>query len=412
MVAQGDIDHNDIVESQLSRINRREPLVRAWAWHDPQQVRQQLDTLSAAPSTQPLAGVAIGIKDIIETADMPTEYGSAAYAGHRPTADAEVVRQLRAAGAIIMGKTVTTEFAHVHAGPTVNPHNFEHTPGGSSSGSAAAVADGMVAMALGSQTGGSTIRPAAFCGIVGFKPTYGSISLKGVMPLSAAMDTIGLMARSMDDVMLLSSVLLKHLPDTAKKINKPKFAWYPGPNADEADRDALVVLERARTQLVECGAECVEIDLPHGEFAAVGRSNRLIMAYQAAHYHQELYRHHRDLLGASTVKLIEAGLSMTPEQFEVELARAAHCRALFQDAMQGVDALLTFSAPGEAPFTAEGTGASTFNRIWSTIGAPCLTLPAGTGSKGLPLGVQFVSNHGQDMSLLHLGKQFEGVFVA
>lgn len=411
-IASGEIHQADILESQLARIAEREPHVRAWAWHDPAQVRQQLDALTAAQRRLPLAGVAIGIKDIIDTAQMPTAYGSEAYRGHRPAADASVIRSLQDAGAILMGKTVTTEFAHIHAGPTVNPHNFAHTPGGSSSGSAAAVADGMVAMALGSQTGGSTIRPAAFCGVVGFKPTYGRIGLEGVMPLSAAMDTMGLMARSVDDIMLLSSVLLKSQQVNVSYTQSPVFAWYPGPEAEEADQDSARLLARAREQLKEQGAEFVAVDLPHAEFAAVGRANRMIMAYQAGRHHEGLYRSQPEKLGASTRKLIETGLAMTAAQFEEEIERVERTRELFQQAMRGIDALLTFSAPGEAPRVEEGTGASTFNRIWTTLGAPCLTLPAGLSVNGLPLGVQFVSSHGRDETLLQLGKRFESIFTA
>ncbi len=415
-VARGAITRSQIIESQLARIAAREPHVHAWAWHNPKYVRQQLMTLTDTQLHQPLAGVTIGIKDIIDTADMPTAYGSEAYSGHCPNADASVIATLKAAGAILMGKTVTTEFAHVHAGPTVNPHNFAHTPGGSSSGSAAAVADGMVSLALGSQTGGSTIRPAAFCGVVGFKPTYGRIGLEGVMPLSAAMDTMGLMARSVEDILLLAQVLLgpfltRSASDLARD-KKPVIAWYPGPNADEADQESQQLLEHARAQLIDDGAQLADIDLPHDMFAEVGRANRLIMAYQAGHHHAALYRSHPEKLGASTCKLIETGLAMTVEQFEQQIGIAARGRTVFQEAMRGYDALLTFSAPGTAPLVADGTGASTFNRIWTTIGAPCLSLPAGRGQNGLPLGVQLVASHGQDENLLQLGKKYASIFTA
>jgi Asp-tRNA(Asn)/Glu-tRNA(Gln) amidotransferase A subunit family amidase len=418
-LASGEITHRDILESQLARIAAREPDVQAWAWHDAAQVscdfEAQQEALhrvqaDASPRPLPLAGLAIGIKDIIDTAELPTQYGSQAYRQYRPGADAQVIQRLKAAGAIVMGKTVTTEFAHVHAGPTVNPHNFLHTPGGSSSGSAAAVADGMVALALGSQTGGSTIRPAAFCGIVGFKPTYARVDLSGVLPLSASMDTMGLMGRSVADVTLLSSVLLGHPAHVASIAHRPRIAWYPGPNADEADTDSAERLVRAREQLRMQGADLVEIELSHGEFAAVGRSNRIIMAYEASRQHQALYRSHPEQLGSSTIKLIELGLSINPEQYENERKQAARCRLMFHTAMQGVDALLTYSAPGQAPLTAAGTGASTFNRIWTTLGAPCLTLPAGRGNMGLPLGLQFVAAHGNDYGLLQLGDRFEAVF--
>ncbi len=418
-IAAGELTHRQLLEAQLARIAEREPLIHAWAWHDADIVRAEFEASQAVlrgtipevvRATLPLAGLAVGVKDIIDTANMPTQYGSAAYRGNQPTADAVVITRLKAAGAVLMGKTVTTEFAHVHAGPTVNPHNFAHTPGGSSSGSAAAVADGMVGFALGSQTGGSTIRPAAFCGVVGFKPTYGRIGLDGVLPLSVSMDTMGLMARCVDDVALLSSVLLGHPAHIVPRTHRPRIGWYPGPHADEATLDSSSRLERAREQLLAQGAEVVSLDLPHGDFAAMSRSNRLIMAYEAARQHEALYHSRADLLGASTVKLIELGLTITDAQFEQELRHVARCRVIFQDAMQGVDALLTFSAPGQAPLVEDGTGASTFNRIWTTFGSPCLTLPAGQGAGGLPIGLQLVANHGQDYALLQLGKSFECIF--
>jgi Asp-tRNA(Asn)/Glu-tRNA(Gln) amidotransferase A subunit family amidase len=404
------LNRSQILEEQLARIAAREPLVRAWSWHDPQQVRDQFAALPKDTSHLPLAGITVGIKDIFDTSDMPTTYGSAAFANHRPQADATVVAKLRAAGALIMGKTVTTEFAHQHAGPTTNPHSVERTPGGSSSGSAAAVADEMVTMALGSQTGGSTIRPAAFCGIVGFKPTHGKVSLEGVGPLSVTMDTIGMMARSMSDICLLSSVLLEN-HDVVQAPATPRVAWYPSPEAPEADPDALRALERARDVLKAAGVQIVDIDLPAKDFLALGQSNRLIMAYDAARSYETVYRNKAADLGASTVTLIETGLLITDEQFKKELLHVEKCKALFAKAMLGVDAVLTLGAPGQAPLKSTGTGLSTFNRVWTTLGVPCITLPFGRGDAGLPLGVQFVGVLGADSKLLALGTKFEALFA-
>jgi len=401
---------SQILEEQLARIASREPLVRAWSWHDPQQVRNQLAALPADTSHLPLAGVTIGVKDIFDTEDMPTTYGSAAFAGHRPNRDAYAVAKLRAAGALIMGKTVTTEFAHQHAGPTTNPHHIDRTPGGSSSGSAAAVADNMVTMALGSQTGGSTIRPAAFCGIVGFKPSHGKVSLEGVGPLSVTMDTIGLMARSMADISLLSSVLIEGLA-VVQAPARPRVAWYPSPEAHEADADALRALERARDVLQTAGVEIVDIDLPAKDFLALGLSNRLIMAYDAARSYESVYRTKDSELGASTRTLIETGLQITDEQFAKELSHVKKCKELFARAMLGVDAVLTLGAPGQAPLKSTGTGLSTFNRVWTTLGVPCITLPFGKGDAGMPLGVQFVGAYGQDSQLLALGTKFEQILA-
>jgi Asp-tRNA(Asn)/Glu-tRNA(Gln) amidotransferase A subunit family amidase len=404
------LTRSQILEEQLARIAAREPLVRAWSWHDPQQVRDQFAALPKDTSHLPLAGITVGIKDIFDTSDMPTTYGSAAFANHRPQADATVVAKLRAAGALIMGKTVTTEFAHQHAGPTTNPHSVERTPGGSSSGSAAAVADEMVTMALGSQTGGSTIRPAAFCGIVGFKPTHGKVSLEGVGPLSVTMDTIGLMARSMTDMCLLSSVLLEN-HDLVQAPATPRVGWYPSPEALEADPDALRALERARDVLKAAGVQIVDIDLPAKDFLALGQSNRLIMAYDAARSYETVYRNKAADLGASTVTLIETGLLITDEQFKKELLHVEKCKALFAKAMVGVDAVLTLGAPGQAPLKSTGTGLSTFNRAWTTLGVPCITLPFGRGDAGLPLGVQFVGALGADSKLLALGTKFEALLA-
>ena len=401
---------SQLLEAQLARIAAREPLVRAWSWHDPQQVRDELAALPKDTSHLPLAGITVGVKDIFDTSDMPTTYGSAAFANHRPHRDAAAVAKLRAAGALIMGKTVTTEFAHQHAGPTTNPHSIDRTPGGSSSGSAAAVADEMVTMALGSQTGGSTIRPAAFCGIVGFKPTHGKVSLEGVGPLSVTMDTIGLMARSMSDIYLLSSVLLEN-HDVLQAPATPRVAWYPSPEAPEADPDALRALERARDVLKAAGVQIVDIDLPAKDFLALGQSNRLIMAYDAARSYETVYRNKAADLGASTIKLIETGLLITDEQFKKELLHVEKCKALFAKAMLGADAVLTLGAPGQAPLKSTGTGLSTFNRVWTTLGVPCITLPFGRGDAGLPLGVQFVGALGTDSKLLALGIKFEALFA-
>jgi Asp-tRNA(Asn)/Glu-tRNA(Gln) amidotransferase A subunit family amidase len=218
------------------------------------------------------------------------------------------------------------------------------------------------------------------------------------------------MARSVDDVALLSSVLLGHPAQVVSTSQRFRIGWYPGPDAAEAEQDAHSHLERAREQLLAQGSDVVPIRLPHIDFAAVGRANRLIMAYEAARQHEALYRSHADLLGASTVKLIEFGLSLTPMQFDQACRQVTRCRVIFQDAMQGVDALLTFSAPGQAPLREAGTGASTFNRIWTTLGSPCLTLPAGKGADDLPIGLQLVAGHGRDYALLQLGKNFESIF--
>lgn len=408
-IATGEISASDLSEACLARIAARDGQVRAWAWHDPAQVRAQVAALAPDAAGKPLYGIPIGVKDIIETADMPTAFGSRAYAGNRPSADAVIVARLKAAGAIIMGKTVTTEFAYMHPGPTTNPHNPLHTPGGSSSGSAAAVADAMVPLALGSQTGGSTIRPSAFCGIVGFKPTLGNVTLEGVLPLSPTMDTIGLHARAVEDVALLYPVLLGRAL-AASRIDGPlRVFWHPGPAAAEAEPDAWRALESARRAMQAAGVTFVDDALSGESLRAAGEANRRIMAYEAGRHHQAVYQASPELLGESTRAMIASGLAMSQGEYEDALGIAARARESFVRGMDGVDALLTFSAPGEAPLATGGTGSSAFNRIWTTIGAPCLTLPYGWGAHGLPTGVQLVCANGQDARLLAIGALVESI---
>ena len=408
-IAAGEISAAALNAACLARIAARDGQVRAWAWHDPEQVRRQVADLPADATGKPLYGIPVGVKDIIDTADMPTAYGSRAYANHRPAVDAVIVQRLKAAGAVIMGKTVSTEFAYMHPGPTTNPHHPLHTPGGSSSGSAAAVADAMVPLALGSQTGGSTIRPSAFCGIVGFKPTHGEVSLEGVLPLSPTMDTIGLHARSVADVALLYPVLLGRAIDAARIEGQLRVAWHPGPAEHEADSEAWRALESAREAMRAAGITFVDDPLPADELRAAGSANRRIMAYEAGRHHQAVLRATPELLGEPTRAMLASGLAMTRGEYEEALAIAAKARSSFIRGMSGIDALLTFSAPGEAPLATGGTGSSAFNRIWTTIGAPCLTLPHGRGARGLPTGVQLVCVNGQDARLLAIGERVESI---
>lgn len=401
-----------IVHSCLTRIAERESLIKAWAWIDANQVKRQLRNSPESVRTLPLYGVPIGVKDIIDTADMPTAYGSKLYDGHRPDADAVLVSRLRAAGAIIIGKTVTTEFAYTHPGPTVNPHNLTHTPGGSSSGSAAAVADSMVPIAIGTQTGGSTIRPSAYCGIVGFKPTLASVPMNGVRPLAPSMDTIGIHARCVADVALVYPVLHGHrAPRIDKKREAIRVGFYPGPHADQADADARDALGLAKNTLISSGMVAIPISLPDRDFGDLGEASRTIMAYEAAQGCADDYSRGQALMGASTRDLIETGQRIDAASYQRARALVTTCRKVFSAAMQDFDMLMTFSAPGEAPLLSAGTGSSTFNRAWTAIGAPCLTLPFVRGASGvLPLGIQFVAGCGNDAGLLAAGMLLESTF--
>lgn len=398
------------IESYLERISQKESVIKAWAFHDPELVRAQVRQPRGQGS---LSGVPIGIKDLYDTDDMPTAYGSKAYEGHRPVRDSWSVQRLRAAGGIIMGKTVTTEFAYVHAGPTRNPHNPAHTPGGSSSGSAAAVAAGMVPVAIGSQTGGSVIRPSAYCGVIGFKPTYGLIPLEGASPLSPTMDTIGIHAAGIDMVSRVLKVLCPRLhPRTgsvATQRSKPiRIGWYPGPLADQAQDQAMRLLEKVREQIQQAGlAQVRDLPFAHDHLLALCDANRLIMHYEAARAHRHVFETQRDKLGAKTIELIEGGLATSSTAYEESLNRVEQAHAAFMQSSADFDVILTLSSPGEAPRFEEGTGSSMFNQAWTTLGVPCLTLPAGKGSKGLPLGIQLIARPGEDHSLLSIGQEIQ-----
>ena len=410
----GTCSQADIAASCIERIEACESQVMAWAWHDKEQVlaaARQADLRHAqGEPLGPLAGFAVGIKDIIDTADMPTAYGAALYRGHRPARDAAVVARLRAAGALILGKTVTTEFAYAAPGPTRNPHAHLHTPGGSSSGSAAAVAAGMASVAISSQTGGSTIRPAAFCGVVGFKPTHGRIDGAGMKPLAPSSDTVGLHARSVADVARLFEALVAEPepePTPHGRCAQPqRVAWYPGPHAAQASAASHEMSGRLRLRLHEAGIEVVEPGLDMDMVARLGEENRLIMAVEASRTLAREYHEHRAQLTPQTIELIERGLSVGDRQYHAALAFVERSRDSFAHAMRGIDALLGFSAPGAAPLAASGTGSSLFNRPWSALGVPCLNLPCGS-ERGLPLGVQLVAPAHADESLLGVARSIE-----
>jgi Asp-tRNA(Asn)/Glu-tRNA(Gln) amidotransferase A subunit family amidase len=407
----------EVLDECLRRIDEHEPSVQAWAWQDAGQARRAVQALKPQMPDQRLYGLPIGIKDIIDTVDMPTCYGSALYANHHADADAKVVSRLRAAGAIILGKTVTTEFAYAQPGPTSNPHDLLHTPGGSSSGSAAAVAAGMVPVALGSQTGGSTIRPSAYCGIVGFKPTFSAVTMQGIRPLAPSMDTIGIHALSVADVALLYPVLVgiqvdEKQDESYSRIEPLRVGYYPGPHAAEADVDTRDALERAASLVAANGIVMHCVDLPAPLFVGLSEANRTIMAYEASRVAAQDYARGRDFLGPVTRTFLEAGQRIHVAEYCKALELARRCQSLFSNAMQECDVLMTFSAPSEAPLKSQGTGNSIFNRAWSTIGAPCLTLPFGYGKSGvLPLGIQLVGVHGDDCKLLKNGVVIEKIWL-
>jgi len=400
-IARGELTSEALVASCLERIAAREQAVQAWAWLDADLALRQARALDREPARRPLHGVPVGIKDIFDTADMPTEYNSPIYRGHRPKWDAACVALLRRGGCVVLGKTVTTEFAHVHPGKTRNPHNPTHTPGGSSSGSAAAVADYMVPLALGTQTGGSVIRPAAFCGAVGCKPSFNTINRAGLKFAAESLDTIGVFARSAEDAALGLHVLSgRALPDFKQTgARKPRVGLCRTPRWRDADAETHAAIERAAAQLAKAGARVADFELPEGG-AALFEEHGKIMNYESARALAWEYLNHPDKISATLRPRIEEGWQISREAYDAARSLARDCRRRLADRMADYDFLITPSAPGEAPATLETTGSSVFNRVWTLLGVPCVTLPFGTGPHKVPLGVQLVGPFDGDSALL------------
>ena len=385
----------DAVERTLVTIDEWEPAVHTWTFLDRDRARAEARNATA---TGPLSGVVLGVKDIFDTGDQPTEYGSVIYAGHRPRADAGVVAQLRAAGAVALGKTVTTEFAVVHPAATTNPHRVTHTPGGSSSGSAAAVATGMVDIALGTQTAGSVIRPASFCGILGFKPTFGSVTTAGMKPVAPSLDTIGWFAR---DVALLDRVrvVLTGRAPAPHLGAPPRLALVRTDQWLEADPDARAAVEAAARLAADAGANVVDTALPAG-YDGLMTDHPIVMAYEAVRSLAWEWNTHRDAVSTTLAAILEDGEVVDPVEYDRVLARAVVARGASDDLFGDADVVLTLAATGEALAGLESTGAPRFARLWTLLGFPAITVPGMTGATGLPIGVQLVGRRGDDARVL------------
>ena len=404
-VAAGTITAEQVVGACLERIAEREPAIRAFANVDADLALRQARDLDRGPARGALHGVPIGIKDVIDTVDLPTEMGSPIYRGHRPACDAASVALLRAAGAVILGKTVTCEFAGMTAGLTVNPHNPAHTPGGSSSGSAAAVADLMLPAALGTQTGGSVLRPAAYCGVVGYKPTYGAFNRAGLKFAAESLDTIGLMARTIDDIALITSVLLGGKPDAASALDAaPKIGLCRTPLWDTAQPETQHAVEDAAARLAAAGAQVRDVALP-ADFAGLKAAAReSINNYERSKSMAAEWASHRDRISAKLRRCIELGMEMPYEDYLAAIALGEKCRAQLPDVLEGFDALLAPCVQGEAPVGLDSTGDPSFQAIWTILHVPTMSLPTHRGPSGLPVGIQLIGRRYDDQRLFACAK--------
>jgi len=420
-IRDGALSSEELVQACLERIRDLEPRVEAWAFldehHAMAQARAADDLKRQGLPIGPLHGVPVGVKDIFDTADMPTESGSVLHAGRTPSRDATAVAMLRAAGAVIMGKTVTTEFATRAPGKTRNPHDPEHTPGGSSSGSAAAVAAGMVPLAIGSQTNGSVIRPAAFCGILGFKPTHGLIPRHGMFMLSRTLDQVGMFARTVADLALLAGQLVgydERDPDTQPRARipfaevaaeepplPPMLAFVKTPHWERAD----VEMKEAFAELIEhLGDRVEEVELFPSAAEAWEWHQTIMEAEMAANLERE-WDKGRDRLSESLREQLERGRQVPALDYQRAVARVRPMYESFVELFeQRYDAILTPAAPGTAPKGLASTGDPSFCTLWTLCGMPAVSLPLMQGTNGLPLGIQLVGPRDGDARLLRTAR--------
>jgi Asp-tRNA(Asn)/Glu-tRNA(Gln) amidotransferase A subunit family amidase len=424
----GTVSAEQVVDSCLARIAEVDSDVEAWAFLDPDHARRQAQALDEARADGrplgPLHGIPVGVKDIFDTTDMPTEDGTVLHAGRRPHHDSTAVTLLREAGAVIMGKTVTAELAVFHPGKTRNPHDRERTPGGSSSGSAAAVAAGMVPLAIGSQTNGSTIRPASYCGVVGYKPTHGLISRRGVLSLSRTLDHVGLFAGSVADVALLADTLMVYdpadadmrpqaRPDISRTAAQepplpPKLAFAKTAVWDKAEDDT----KEAFAEFAELfGDNIVEVELPEMLGNAIDLHRAIHDADLAVSLAYE-YEQGRDKLSGRLREIIEHGHGVPATDYIRAAARIPMLNGVLSETFDHYDAILTPAATGEAPLGIGSTGSPVFSTTWTLLGTPAITLPLLRGANGMPIGVQLVGERGNDGRLLRTARWLSDIVLS
>ena len=406
LIREGRITCEALVRDCIARIDAREEVVQAWVVIDREAAiarARELDRLGTPAGI--LHGLPVGVKDVFDTFDFPTGNGSPIYDGWRSRADAACVAAARAAGAIILGKTHTAEFANLHPPPTRNPNNPAYTPGGSSSGSAAAVADFMVPLAFGTQTGGSTVRPSSFCGIVGFKPSFGEISRSGLKLSAESLDTVGLFGREVADVALFAHALYG-LDIDASAQTAPRVGLFRTSRWGRVQPAMRAAIEEAAQRFAKAGATLVELSVD-ADFESLFLAHALIMRYEIARSMVWETEHHRERYSAIFRERVEAGMKTTRAEWCEALAVCERWRRWFAQALKDFDVLLTPSAAGPAPEGLSSTGDSSFNGIWTALGLPCLNLPHTKDASGLPLGIQLVAGAHADASLLRAASWLE-----
>lgn len=384
----------------LDSIDAQEATVGAWHYLDREQALAAARRRDREGSGGPLHGIAIAVKDLIDTVDMPTGYGSPIHGGNRPAADASCVALARAAGAVVLGKTVTTEFAAFFPGKTANPHNPAHTPGGSSSGSAAAVAAGMAPLAFGTQTAGSIIRPAAYCGVVGYKPSFGLVARAGVKALADSLDTIGCMARSVEDAAFFIGVLTdrRELREISAPL-PPRLGLCRTAMWDEAEPATIAALDRARGALLAAGARIDDVAVPD-EHRGLAEAQDTIMRFEMARSLAWERIERASLISPPLAQMLDYGMSIAAAEYDSARAAVVAARVRLGHFFGDCAAIVVPAAPGEAPEGLGSTGSPIFSRMWTALGTPCVTLPAGRGEKGLPVGIQLVGRIGDDVRLM------------
>ncbi|HKW38179.1 MAG TPA: amidase [Burkholderiales bacterium] len=408
-LVEGTLTARAYCDSCLERVRADEATIKAWAALDEGRARAIAATRDVRDARGPLHGIPVGVKDIFDTDDLPTEMGSAAFVGNRPAKNARVVERIVAAGGYALGKTATAEFAFMHPAETRNPWNPRHTPGGSSSGSAAAVAAGHVPVAVGTQTNGSVIRPAAFCGVVGFKPTLDTLPIQGALPFAETLDQVGVFARSVADAGYFTACLAEPGAFTADidSLSRPprvavllRFPW------NAAERGAAAQLQGTLKRLAAAGTQVKELDLPD-EFDDAKVVHRTIMLYEGAREHAPRQAAHRRVMSAALNAAIDEGLAISHDEYGAALARRAALAEMALDLFADCDAIASLPAPGAAPATLDVTGDPSFCTLWTLVGFPAITLPSALSDAGVPYGIQLAGAAREDVRLLRVARWCE-----